>query len=51
MLGAYKLRTGDLLGEARLGLGMLKRGRLKLLPERTRSRAKVRAMFDGKRKE
>ncbi len=51
MLAAYKMRTGNLLGESRLALGMLRRGKLKYLPERTQSRGRLRELFDDEAKE
>jgi hypothetical protein len=38
---AYKLRSRDLLGDIRLGLGLLLHGKLKLLPPRSASRMRV----------
>jgi heterodisulfide reductase subunit C len=51
MLGAYKVRSGDLLGDMKLGMAMLKRGKLRLWPRKIRGRRAVRAMFKKRRKE
>jgi heterodisulfide reductase subunit C len=48
MLAEYRLKTresGPLLKDADLGWEMLKRGKLRLLPERVRRREEVRALF------
>jgi hypothetical protein len=50
MLGAYKMRSGDLFGDLKLGLAMMKRGKLRLLPRRIRRRREVKKMFKRKRK-
>ncbi len=45
MVGGYKMKTGDYLQDARLGLEMFKRGKLKLLPRRIKKMADVKKMF------
>ena len=50
MLGAYKMRSGDLFGDLKLGLAMMKRGKLRILPRRIRRRREVKKMFKKKGK-
>lgn len=45
MVGGYKIKTGDYFQDARLGLEMFKRGKLKLLPQRIKKMAEVRKIF------
>jgi len=45
MIAGYKLRSGDLFGDTGLGLQMLKRGKLSLLPTRIKGTRAVRGMF------
>jgi hypothetical protein len=45
MIGIYKLRSGALLDDLGMGLGMLRRGRLPLLPEIIRGRRQIRRLF------
>ncbi|MCF8033356.1 MAG: 4Fe-4S dicluster domain-containing protein [Desulfarculaceae bacterium] len=54
LMGSYMLRTGGAFGpeamaNARLGLTMLRKGRLKLLPARTRESRWRRALFKKRR--
>ncbi len=49
MLGFYKLRARDLFGDMRLGLAMLRRGKLHYLPRRSRAKRPVRDMFRNPR--
>lgn len=51
MLGAYKTRSGDLWGDLGLGLAMLRRGKLRLLPRSIRGRREVGRMFCKKGKD
>ena len=46
LLGSYKMRSGDLFGDMKLGMAMFKRGKIKLLPKKIRHQDKVRALFD-----
>jgi len=53
MMARYLLKTGGAFGpeamaNAKLGLAMFKRGRLKLLPHRTRDRRWLKAVFKAK---
>jgi heterodisulfide reductase subunit C len=50
MLGAYKMRSGDLFGDLKLGLAMMRRGKLRILPRRIRRRREVKKMFKKKGK-
>jgi len=51
MVGWYKLATRDFFGDTGIALEMLKRGKLKFLPDRIKGRREVREMFDKKRKD
>lgn len=51
MIGDYKLRSGDLAGDMRLGLSMFIKGKLKLLPQAIKGKSEVRELFAGKGKE
>jgi heterodisulfide reductase subunit C2 len=46
LVSAYKMGSGDLWTDMGLGMKMLKKGRLPLLPHRIRGKKDVRAMFD-----
>jgi heterodisulfide reductase subunit C len=48
MVGRYKLAARDPFGDMKLGWEMLKRGKLKFLPENVESRDEIRRMFDKK---
>jgi heterodisulfide reductase subunit C len=50
MTVGYKLLSRDLLTDLLLGVGLLRRGKLKLLPGRARSRRRVAAIFDRVRR-
>jgi len=45
MIGAYKMRSGDLFGDLKLGLGMFWRGKLRLLPRGIHHKGEVRSLF------
>jgi len=51
MLAGYKLRSGDLTGDMKLGLQMFTKGKLKLVPQGINGKAEVRRIFSGKGKE
>ena len=46
----YKLSTRDFFSDTGLGMKMLRRGKLALLPARMKGRRDVREMFDRKKK-
>jgi len=46
LAGRYKLATRDMFGDVKIGWGMLRRGKLPLLPARIKGRREVRRMFD-----
>jgi heterodisulfide reductase subunit C len=46
MVGRYKLASGDILGDVKLGCKMLRRNKLKLLPKSVRGKAEIRSIFD-----
>jgi hypothetical protein len=45
MIGLYKLRTKTYMEDMGLGVEMLKRGKLKFLPERVKNLGQVREIF------
>lgn len=45
MVARYKLATGDLLADAKMGWEMWKRGKLRLLPANVQGRREIREMF------
>ena len=51
MIGAYKLRSRDLMGDMRLGLSMFMKGKLSLLPHAIDGKPEIRDIFAGKGKE
>lgn len=51
MIGAYKMRSGDLFGDMKLGMQMFKKGKIHLLPHGIRGKEEVRAIFRKTRKE
>jgi hypothetical protein len=46
MVMRYKLASGDLFGDARLAVEMLKRGKLGFLPHGIRGKNEVRKLYD-----
>ncbi len=51
MIGAYKIRSGDLTGDMKLGLSMFKKGKISMLPHSIKAKAEIRQIFSGKGKE
>lgn len=51
MIGNYKVRSGDLAGDMKLGLSMFLKGKLKLLPHAIKGKAEIKDIFAGKGKE
>ncbi len=51
MIGDYKVRSGDLTGDMRLGLRMFMKGKLKLAPQAIKGKAEIKEIFSGKGKE
>ncbi|WP_136797820.1 MULTISPECIES: 4Fe-4S dicluster domain-containing protein [Desulfosediminicola] len=51
MIGAYKLRSGDYAGDMKLGISMLAKGKLSLLPHSIEGKPEIREIFAGKGKE
>ena len=45
MIASYKLRTGDFLSDAALGLQMFRRGKISVLPVRIKGAREVRSLF------
>ena len=50
MVGAYKLGSGDLFGDAKVGWEMFKRGKFKFLPAGIKRKREIREMFRKARK-
>lgn len=51
MIGAYKLRSGDFMGDMKLGLAMFMKGKLSLTPHSIEGKPEIRDIFAGKGKE
>ncbi len=51
MIGAYKVRSGDLMGDMKLGLNMFMKGKLSILPHSIKGKSEIRKIFSGKGKE
>ena len=51
MIVGYKLRSGDFLGDMKLGLDMFKKGKLNILPHSIKEKAEIKEIFSGKGKE
>mgnify|MGYP001025452323 CR=1 FL=1 len=51
MIANYKVKSGDLTGDMKLGMDMFFKGKLKLLPHSIEGKAEIREIFSGKGKE
>ncbi len=51
MLASYKLRSGDLTGDMKLGVSIFAKGKLSLLPHRIDDTTDIHRIFAGKGKE
>lgn len=51
MIGAYKLRSKDFLTDMKLGISMMKKGKLSLLPHSIEGKPEIKDIFSGKGKE
>ena len=51
LIAGYKLRSGDLTGDMKLGVKMFTKGKLGLLPHSIKGKAEIKKMFSGKGKE
>ncbi len=51
MIANYKVKSGDLMGDMKLGMDMFLKGKLKLLPHSIEGKAEIREIFSGKGKE
>lgn len=51
MIGNYKVRSGDLLGDMKLGLSMFMKGKLSLMPHPIKGKTEIKKIFSGKGKE
>ncbi|WP_418792102.1 4Fe-4S dicluster domain-containing protein [Phosphitispora sp. TUW77] len=45
MIGLFKMRSGAYMEDMRLGIKMLRRGKLKFLPERVKNKNQIKAIF------
>lgn len=51
MLASYKIRSGDLMSDMKLGLDMFRKGRLKVFPHSIKDKTEIKKIFSGKGKE
>ncbi len=51
LIAGYKLRSGDLTGDMKLGLKMFAKGKLGLLPHPIKGKTEITKIFSGKGKE
>jgi heterodisulfide reductase subunit C len=51
LIAGYKMRSGDFLGDMKLGLKMFGKGKLGLLPHSIKGKAEIKKIFSGKGKE
>ena len=51
MIANYKVKSGDLAGDMKLGLSMLLKGKLKLMPHSIKGKSEIKEIFSGKGKE
>ncbi len=51
MIGAYKIRSKDFLGDMKLGMNMFLKGKLSLTPHSIKGKSEIRQIFSGKGKE
>lgn len=51
MIGGYKLRSKDFLGDMKLGMNMFMKGKLSLFPHSIQGKSEIRQIFSGKGKE
>ena len=51
MIANYKVKSGDLMGDMKLGLSMFLKGKLKLVPHSIEGKSEIKEIFSGKGKE
>ncbi|MGB3225558.1 MAG: 4Fe-4S dicluster domain-containing protein [Desulforhopalus sp.] len=51
MIANYKIKSGDLMGDMKLGTSMFLKGKLKLIPHSIEGKSEIREIFSGKGKE
>jgi hypothetical protein len=51
MMVRYKIRAGRLTENAKLGMALIRRGKLKLLPSRVRKREEVKSLMQRREKD
>jgi len=51
MIAGYKLRSGDFLGDMKLGMQMFMKGKLRIIPHTIKEKSEIKEIFSGKGKE
>ena len=51
LIAGYKMRSGDLTGDMKLGMKMFSKGKLSLRPHPIKGKAEIKKIFSGKGKE
>jgi heterodisulfide reductase subunit C len=51
MIANYKVKSGDLMGDMKLGMSMFLKGKLKLVPHSIEGKSEIQEIFSGKGKE
>lgn len=51
MIGSYKIRSKDFMGDMKLGMNMFLKGKLALKPHAIKDKSEIRRLFSGKGKE
>jgi hypothetical protein len=51
LIVGYKIRSGDLTGDMKMGLKMFTQGKLGLMPHSIKGKAEIKKIFSGKGKE
>jgi heterodisulfide reductase subunit C len=51
LIAGYKMRSGDLTGDMKLGMKMFSKGKLSLKPHSIKGKSEIRQIFSGKGKE
>ncbi len=46
MMGLYKLKSGDLMSDLDVGMGMILKGKMPLLPHMVKDKGKVKDIFN-----
>ena len=51
LIAGYKMRSGDFMGDMKLGLKVMLKGKLSLIPHSIKGKAEIKKIFSGKGKE